>query len=96
MNIDKEEKNIKHNFELKKDTFTNVRIDYKVSGIGSGSCGPQLMEKYQLKDKHIEFSYTIKKLINRKLSTTSALSFPSFKQNSICGGCYLICFVIYL
>lgn len=62
MNIDKEEKNTKHNFELKKDTFTNVRIDYKVSGIGSGSCGPQLMEQYQLKDKHIKFGYTIKKV----------------------------------
>ena len=62
MNIDKEEKNIKHNFELKKDTFTNVRIDYKVSGIGSGSCGPQLMEKYQLKDKKMKFDFTIKKV----------------------------------
>lgn len=62
MNIDKEEKNIKHNFELKKDTFTNVRIDYKVSGIGSGSCGPQLMEKYQLKDKMMKYNFTIKKV----------------------------------
>ena len=62
MNIDKEEKNIKHNFELKKDTFTNVRIDYKVSGIGSGNCGPQLMEKYQLKDKMMKYNFTIKKV----------------------------------
>ncbi len=50
-----------HNFELVKDEFTNVRIDYKVSGIGSGSCGPQLMEKYQLKDKNVKFDFTIKK-----------------------------------
>ncbi len=53
--------NKKHNFELTKDKFTNVRIDYKVSGIGSGSCGPQLMEKYQLKDKNMKFRFTIKK-----------------------------------
>jgi len=51
----------KHNFELEKDEFTNVRVDYKVSGIGSGSCGPQLMEKYQLKDKEIKFDFIIRK-----------------------------------
>lgn len=51
----------KHNFELEKDQFTNVRIDYKVSGIGSGSCGPQLMEKYQMNDKNIKFDFSIKR-----------------------------------
>ncbi len=51
----------KHNFELEKDKFTNVRIDYKVSGIGSGSCGPQLMEKYQMNDKNIKFDFSIKR-----------------------------------
>ncbi len=54
----------KHNFELATDEFTNVRIDYKVSGIGSGSCGPQLLEKYQLNDKNIIFNFTIKREIN--------------------------------
>lgn len=48
-----------HNFELLKDFATNVRIDYKVSGIGSGSCGPQLSEKYQMKDKKIDFKFSI-------------------------------------
>lgn len=38
----------KHTDELKKDGTTNVRIDFKVSGIGSASCGPQLAEKYQV------------------------------------------------
>ena len=51
----------KHNFELQNDKYTNVRIDYKVSGIGSGSCGPQLMEKYQMNDKKVIFDFTIKK-----------------------------------
>ena len=44
-----------HNFELQKSGAVNVRLDYKVSGIGSGSCGPQLSEKYQMKDKNIHF-----------------------------------------
>lgn len=49
----------RHYFELTKDEYTNVRIDYKVSGIGSASCGPLLAEQYQLNDKSIHFNYTI-------------------------------------
>jgi beta-galactosidase len=51
----------RHNFELNKDSFTNVRIDYKVSGIGSGSCGPQLDPKYQAKDAHFHYAFSITK-----------------------------------
>ena len=50
----------KHTDELTKDNSTNIRIDYKVSGLGSQSCGPQLPEKYQLNEKEIEFSFYIK------------------------------------
>ena len=47
-----------HNFELVKDEYTNVRIDYKVSGIGSASCGPEIYEQYRMNDEkvHLEFS----------------------------------------
>ena len=48
-----------HNFELEKDKHTNVRIDYKVSGIGSGSCGPQLVQAYQMNDRDIDFKFSI-------------------------------------
>jgi beta-galactosidase len=46
-------------YDLEKSKYTNLRIDYKVSGIGSNSCGPQLAEKYQMKDKTVDFSFTI-------------------------------------
>ena len=46
----------KHGFELEKDKYTNVRIDYKVSGIGSASCGPDLPEAYRINEKKIHFS----------------------------------------
>ncbi len=49
-----------HTDELEKDGHTIVRIDYKNSGIGSGSCGPQLMEKYQFNDKKVTFEFFIK------------------------------------
>ena len=49
-----------HINELEKDGKTHVRVDYKVSGIGSNSCGPQLDNKYRLEEKKIDFNFTIK------------------------------------
>ncbi len=49
-----------HTDELKPNGLTNLRIDYKNSGIGSGSCGAQLSEKYRLCEKEIEFSFVLK------------------------------------
>lgn len=49
----------KHTDELHDDGFTNVRIDYKNSGIGSNSCGPMLKEKYRLSEKDINFEFYI-------------------------------------
>lgn len=46
-----------HTDEIKKSDGTHVRIDYKVSGIGSNSCGPTLDEKYQLNEKEISFGF---------------------------------------
>ncbi len=48
-----------HTDELKKSDGTHVRVDYKVSGIGSNSCGPTTLEKYQLKEKDISFEFTM-------------------------------------
>ena len=49
-----------HTDELYKNGFTNIRIDYKVSGLGSGSCGPQLLSKYQLNEQKIHFEFYMK------------------------------------
>lgn len=39
--------------ELKENGAVNVRIDYKNSGIGSASCGPDFIEKYKFNEKEI-------------------------------------------
>lgn len=49
-----------HTDELVADGNTHLRIDYKVSGIGSNSCGPQLEEKYRLDEKQIRFQFSIR------------------------------------
>ena len=48
-----------HDFELVPQRETTVIIDYRNSGIGSGSCGPQLVPEYQLAEKEIDFSFAI-------------------------------------
>ena len=52
-------KDARHWDELHPDGFTHVRVDYKNSGIGSNSCGPELREKYRLAEKNIDFGFTI-------------------------------------
>ena len=49
-----------HTDELVKDGHIHVRIDYKVSGLGSGSCGPLVEDRYRLQEKKIDFSFCIK------------------------------------
>ena len=49
-----------HINELVRDGKTHLRIDYKVSGIGSNSCGPELAEQYRVNEKKIIFNFTIK------------------------------------
>lgn len=56
--------NAKHIDELKKDGNIHVRIDYKDSGLGSNSAGPQLPEKYRLCEKNIEFKFYIYPVYN--------------------------------
>lgn len=47
----------KHDYALQKSNKTCVCFDYKQSGLGSGSCGPQLNPKYRFNDS--EFTWQI-------------------------------------
>lgn len=51
--------NKRHNYELKQSDCAVVCIDYKQSGIGSQSCGPRLLKKYQFDEKQFELSFLI-------------------------------------
>lgn len=48
-----------HPYELNKRKETIVNVDYKMSGIGSNSCGPELLKKYRLDEKEFEFNLQI-------------------------------------
>ncbi len=49
-----------HTDELYKTGKTYVRVDYKMSGIGSNSCGPKLPPEYSLSEKEFEFKFSMK------------------------------------
>ncbi|WP_234122786.1 glycoside hydrolase family 2 TIM barrel-domain containing protein [Clostridium hydrogenum] len=48
-----------HPYELNKRKETVVNVDYKMSGVGSNSCGPELLNKYRLEEKEFEFKLKI-------------------------------------
>ncbi len=48
-----------HNYELQKSDHTVLCVDYKMSGVGSNSCGPELAEKYRLCEEEISFKVTL-------------------------------------
>ncbi|WP_379141329.1 glycoside hydrolase family 2 TIM barrel-domain containing protein [Paenibacillus sp. sgz500992] len=48
-----------HDYELIRRKETIVHLDYKMSGIGSQSCGPELHERFRLNEKEIVFELII-------------------------------------
>lgn len=58
--------NANHTDELEKDGKIHLRIDYKCSGIGSGSCGPALLDKYKLSEKNFVFKFTFTPVTSKK------------------------------
>ncbi len=57
--------NKSHNFELEKCGNTVLCIDYAQSGIGSNSCGPELMEKYRFNAQRFHYTMFIKPFTKR-------------------------------
>ncbi len=48
-----------HDYELVPSEKTFVSIDYKQSGIGSNSCGPELPQQYRLSEKEFDFVFSV-------------------------------------
>jgi len=49
-----------HHHELVKRDEICLNIDARQHGIGSASCGPYVADEYQMKDKKIDFAFTLK------------------------------------
>ncbi|GFI47709.1 evolved beta-galactosidase subunit alpha [Lachnospiraceae bacterium] len=49
-----------HNYQLEESPYTVLCLDYRQSGIGSNSCGPELQEKYRLNEEAFSFGIRLK------------------------------------
>lgn len=48
-----------HQFEMRVSDDVNLYLDYRMSGLGSHSCGPELDQKYRITEQDIVFSFEI-------------------------------------
>ena len=48
-----------HTDELIADGNIHLRLDYKVSGVGSNACGPELAKVYRLEEKEFCFRFVM-------------------------------------
>ena len=46
---------VSHNYELKESDSTVFCMDYAMNGIGSNSCGPDVMDKYRFDEEAFQF-----------------------------------------
>ena len=48
-----------HNYELEESGSTVLCLDGYLAGIGSNSCGPKLLEKYQVNQEQLAFTFRL-------------------------------------
>ena len=48
-----------HNYELEESDSTVFCVDYAMNGIGSNSCGPEVLEKYRFDDEIFKFQFEL-------------------------------------
>nr|WP_309098602.1 glycoside hydrolase family 2 TIM barrel-domain containing protein [Fredinandcohnia onubensis] len=58
----------KHTYDLVKDDFITLNVDHKHQGLGSASCGPGVLEHYQLKNEDFSFAVSFRPYSKREHS----------------------------
>ncbi len=54
----------KHSFELEEEPGIILHVDYKQNGIGSNSCGPELLKSYRFDESEFDFEMYMKVVAN--------------------------------
>ena len=52
-----------HDYELTPSEKSYISVNYRESGCGSNSCGPELMSEYRLDEREFEFTFSLFPLI---------------------------------
>ncbi|HKM34164.1 MAG TPA: glycoside hydrolase family 2 TIM barrel-domain containing protein [Lachnospiraceae bacterium] len=64
----------KHSFELQEENKLYVNLDYKNSGLGSASCGPERLEQYMVYPLPFEYSIFFKPYKDEQVGDETAIS----------------------
>lgn len=59
-----------HTYDLEQRKETIINLDYSMSGVGSNSCGPELLPQYRLSEKELRFALRIKPIFKEEVSIT--------------------------
>jgi beta-galactosidase len=57
-----------HPHELTRREETIVHLDYMMSGVGSNSCGPELLPQYRLSQSEIDFKLRLRPIFTEEES----------------------------
>ncbi len=49
----------RHNYELPRSDRVYLHVDYAMSGVGSNSCGPELLEQYRIREQAMDWHFEI-------------------------------------
>lgn len=52
----------RHTFDLKKQEWLELNLDYQVYGLGSASCGPGVLPEYQLLNQDFAYQLTLRSI----------------------------------
>lgn len=63
--------NARHTIDLAEQDFIEFNLDHQQNGLGSASCGPGVLEKYELKNDDFEFFFHVGGFSKREISPNS-------------------------
>jgi beta-galactosidase/beta-glucuronidase len=72
----------RHTYDLVKQDTIYFNLDYKQHGLGSASCGPDVLEKYKLKTAPFRFQIRLKPYSKDQLSPIGASKFTVYETSS--------------
>jgi beta-galactosidase/beta-glucuronidase len=58
----------KHTYDLVKEEFITLNLNHQQHGLGSSSCGPDVLDQYKLKGEDFEFEFRLKPFSKNQLS----------------------------
>jgi hypothetical protein len=71
--------NARHTFELKRRDDITLNLDYKQSGLGSASCGPETLPKYQIQPEPVSYRVRLR-AISSDMQSAMELSKQVFEN----------------